>query len=277
MNYIELTFTVSPKELGSDVLIAELADLAFDTFTDSENGFSAYVKEEDYSKEAVAQIVAQYSEQFNIAFEEKQIAQQNWNAEWENNFQPIDIDGRCYIRAPFHASKDNYQYDIIIEPKMSFGTGHHSTTQLMIQSLLDLDVKNKTILDMGCGTGVLAIVASKMGAADITAIDIDEWSYENTIENASVNSASAIKTLKGDATLLKNTLPFDIVLANINKNILLSDMAAYVNVLSAGGQLLLSGFFETDTDELKAHANQLGLHFNKQATDSTWAMLHFIN
>ena len=183
MNYVELVVNVEPKEQGSDVLIAELSEIGFESFVYSDNGFSAFLKEEQYSEKIVETMFLSYSAIFEIKYFPKIIEQQNWNKEWESNFQPIEVDGKCYIRAPFHEAKKGFIYDVIIEPKMSFGTGHHYTTQLMIQKLMRLNVKNKSLLDIGCGTGVLAILGSMMGANPITAIDTDEWSFENSIEN----------------------------------------------------------------------------------------------
>lgn len=277
MDYIELTVSISPKEVGSDVLIAEMSELDFDTFSETSAGFLAYIKQDAYDKEKLEGLIEQYANTFDISYEVQTIVQQNWNAEWEENFQPIDVKNRCYVRAPFHAAKTDYQYEIVIEPKMSFGTGHHSTTQLMIQHLMSLNVCNRSVLDMGCGTGVLAILAAKMQASHVTAIDIDQWSYENTLENIQVNDQKAINVLHGDASLLANIESIDIILANINKNILLADLSHYANKLNKGGDLLLSGFFETDMLDIQNCAESLGLTFRASLNHEGWAMLHFIH
>ncbi len=274
-NYIELEFTVEPKEQGSDVLIAQLSDIGFESFIENNSGFTAYITEDSFDETQVNIALSFCKDFFKFSYEKKIIPQQNWNKEWESNFQPIEIEGKCYIRAPFHEAKTGFIYDVIIEPKMSFGTGHHDTTQLMIGKLMSLDIKNKSLLDMGCGTGVLAIVASMMGANPITAIDIDEWSYENTLENLQKNNSTNVTVFKGDATLLKGKM-FDTILANINKNILLRDIPVYYNSLETKGNLVISGFFETDINELVKRAEESGLKLEGKQVSNTWATVHFI-
>lgn len=276
MNYIEVAVTVDPKEQGSDVLIACLSDLAYESFTETESGFNAYIQEDEYSQEETELALGDYEDIFKISFTTKVIPQQNWNKEWESNFQPIDVDGKCYIRAPFHAKKEGSGLDVIIEPKMSFGTGHHDTTRLMIRILMLLNVKKKSLLDMGCGTGVLAIVASMLGADPILAIDIDEWSFENTLENLSKNNINNTTVNKGDAQILEGKI-FYTILANINKNVLLKDIKVYKNCLEKGGNLVLSGFFETDIPEIRAEAEKCGLKYEERYTSNQWAALHFTN
>ena len=275
MNYVELVVNVEPKEQGSDVLIAELSEIGFESFVYSDNGFSAFLKEEQYSEKIVETMFLGYSAIFEIKYFPKIIEQQNWNKEWESNFQPIEVDGKCYIRAPFHEAKKGFIYDVIIEPKMSFGTGHHYTTQLMIQKLMKLNVKNKSLLDMGCGTGVLAILASMMGANPITAIDTDEWSFENSIENIQKNNINNIHVHKGNAQILVGKL-FHTILANINKNVLLNDLAVYIQSLEKEGSLILSGFFETDVPELTQKSIGLDLKLEEKMVSDQWTMLHFI-
>ncbi len=275
MNYIELSVNVVPKEQGSDVLIAQLAELGFESFVETPTGFNAYIPESAYDLQQLNLALSFYVDFFKFDYKPAIIQQQNWNKEWENNFQPIDVGGKCYIRAPFHEAKKNYLYDVIIEPKMSFGTGHHSTTQLMIEKLMQLDIHKTSLLDMGCGTGVLAIVASMIGADPITAIDIDEWSYENTMENCVKNNIHNVHVYKGNAQILDGKL-FHSILANINKNVLLNDLAIYSKSLENQGNLIISGFFETDIDELSAKANTLGLALKDKAVKEQWAMLHFI-
>lgn len=275
MNYIELTVVVEPKEQGSDVLIAQLSELGFESFVENEKGFVAYIQEEEYSEEEIELTFGDFADVFELSFSSKTIGQQNWNKEWESSFQPIDVEGKCYIRAPFHEPKAGYTYDVIIEPKMSFGTGHHNTTQLMLGKLMLLNVKNKSLLDMGCGTGVLAIVASMMGSNPITAIDIDDWSYENTIENLAKNNINNVDVHKGDAQILQKKL-FHVILANINKNVLLADLPLYVQSLEKGGDLVLSGFFETDIPQLSDKATGLGLQFEDKKVSDQWTMLHFV-
>ncbi len=276
MNYIEVSVNVKPREQGSDVLIAHLSDLGFESFVESENGFLAYIQEDEYSEDEIKLTFGDYQDIFKIEFTTKVIPKQNWNKEWESNFQPIDVEGKCYIRAPFHEKKTGYLLDIIIEPKMSFGTGHHDTTQLMIRILMLLNVKNQSLLDMGCGTGVLAITASMLGSNPIIAIDIDEWSYENTIENLAKNNINNVIVNKGDAQILEGKT-FHTILANINKNVLLNDMPIYKKALEENGNLILSGFFETDIKEIKENAENLGLKYEERYVSNQWAALHFTN
>ncbi len=276
MNYIEVAVKVEPKLEGSDVLIATLSELAFESFVETETGFNAYITEEEFSEEEVQLALGDFEDIFKIEFKTKIIPKQNWNEEWESNFQPIDVLGKCYIRAPFHEKKAGYLLDVIIEPKMSFGTGHHDTTQLMIQYLMLLNVKNESLLDMGCGTGVLAIVASMLGANPIEAVDIDDWSYENTIENLLKNNINNVLVHKGNAQILEGKI-FNTILANINKNVLLEDIPVFKKALQKGGNLILSGFFETDIDELKAKAENLGLKYEGSKVSNQWAALHFTN
>lgn len=275
MSYIELHISVEPKELGSDVLIAELSEFGFESFIENDNGFSAFIKKELFNENDVKELFLNYTDTFKIHYTSKIIEQQNWNKEWESSFQPIDVDGKCIIRAPFHKKENNYQYDIIIEPKMSFGTGHHHTTQLMIQKLMKLDVAGQSLLDMGCGTGVLAILASMMNADPVTAIDTDEWSYENSIENMDKNNIKNVLVHKGDAKLLAGEI-FNTILANINKNVLLADLPVYYKSLNKNGNLVISGFFETDINELVHKAESLNLRLEDKAINEQWTMLHFI-
>jgi ribosomal protein L11 methyltransferase len=275
MSYVELTVTIAPKEQGSEVLIAELSELGFESFVDAEQGFVAYISNSMFDKNAVELLLQNYSTLFKIDSHSKIIEQQNWNQEWESSFQPINVDGKCIIRAPFHTPDKNYRYEIIIEPKMSFGTGHHHTTQLMIQKLMKLDIAGKSVLDMGCGTGVLAILASKMEANPITAIDTDEWSYENSIENLQKNNINNVLVHKGNAEILAGKV-FHTILANINKNVLLADMEVYSKSLEKNGNLVLSGFFETDVPELTKKAESIGLHLLDKVTNEQWTMLHFL-
>ncbi|MEO4005105.1 MULTISPECIES: 50S ribosomal protein L11 methyltransferase [unclassified Flavobacterium] len=274
-NYIGYHFSVEPKELGSEILIAELGETAFESFIETENGLSAYVQKELWNENILDDIQILHSEEFTISYTIEEIEQVNWNEEWEKNFEPIDIDGICQIRAPFH-EKNEAQYDIVIEPKMSFGTGHHETTFMMAQHLLETDVTGMKTLDMGCGTAILAILAEMRGAQPIDAIDIDNWCYLNSIENAERNNCKHITVYEGDAALLVDQ-QYDLIIANINRNILLNDMQAYVNRLNKGGILLLSGFYEEDIPFIDASCTEKGLTYVKKFQKNNWVSLKYVN
>lgn len=273
--YIGYHFTVSPKELGSEILIAELGELPFDSFMESENGFSAYIPKEFWNENILDGIYILENPDFTITYTFEEIEQVNWNAEWEKNFDPIDVDGLCHVRAPFH-EKTNAKYDIVIEPKMSFGTGHHETTHMMIQHLLEMDVTEMATLDMGCGTAILAILAEMKGAKPIDAIDIDNWCYLNSIENAERNNCQHISVYEGDASLLGDK-KYDLIIANINRNILVKDMQAYTNCLNANGIILFSGFYEQDIPVIDASCQENGLKFEKKLQRNNWVSLKYVN
>ena len=210
-----------------------------------------------------------------VSVKEQEIEQVNWNAEWERNFNPIEVDGRVYIRAPFHAERAGFEYAMLIEPKMSFGTGHHQTTHMMIQHILASDLTNKSVLDMGCGTGVLAILAEKKGATSLEAIDIDNWCYLNSLENVSRNQCRHINVLEGDASLIDGKR-FDVIIANINRNILLNDLSTYVTCLNENGSLFLSGFYDSDCELIETTCNQPNLRLDKKLIRNNWVALKFV-
>ena len=243
--YLGYTFTIKPLEPAREILIAELGYAGFESFVETATGCIAYIqKEEAFPEREIAfnqlleEIQILQSNEFQISYTAQEIEQVNWNEEWEKNFDPIEVDGLCEVRAPFHKSS-GLEYDIVIEPKMSFGTGHHETTHMMIKHLLKLDLTDKKTLDMGCGTGVLAILAEKKGAQPIDAIDIDNWCYLNSQENAMRNDCKHIEVKEGDATLLVGQ-SYDVIIANINRNILMQDIPTYSDCLDVGGVLLLS-------------------------------------
>lgn len=272
--YIGYHFTIDPVELGSEILIAELGEKAFESFIETETGISAFVQKELWDTNILEDIQILSNPEFKIEYTFEEIEQVNWNEEWEKNFEPIDVDGKCHVRAPFH-EKTSAEYDIVIEPKMSFGTGHHETTHMMIQHLLETDLVGKKTLDMGCGTAILAILAEMKGAQPIDAIDIDNWCYLNSIENAERNNCKHISVYEGDASLLEGK-KYDIIIANINRNILLNDMQQYVACLNENGILFLSGFYTEDIPVISESCTSKGLTYVKQFERNNWVALKFV-
>lgn len=272
--YIGYHFTIDPVELGSEILIAELGEKAFESFIETETGISAFVQKDLWDTNILDDIQILSNPEFKIEYTFEEIEQVNWNEEWEKNFEPIDVDGKCHVRAPFH-EKTSAEYDIVIEPKMSFGTGHHETTHMMIQHLLETDLVGKKTLDMGCGTAILAILAEMKGAQPIDAIDIDNWCYLNSIENAERNNCKHISVYEGDASLLVGK-KYDVIIANINRNILLNDMQQYVDCLNENGILFLSGFYTEDIPVISESCTSKGLTYVKQFERNNWVALKFV-
>ena len=271
--YIEYNFSVSPKEPATEILIAELGNVGFESFVETENGVTAYIQEQDWNATILEDIFILNSDEFTIEYQKNEVEQTNWNAEWEKNFQPIQVDNLVSVRAPFHENP-NLKYDIVIEPKMSFGTGHHETTHMMIQHLLQLDLENKKVLDMGCGTGILAIFAEMKGAKPIDAIDIDNWCYENSLENVERNNCKDISVFEGDSSLLINK-KYDVIIANINRNILLMDMNIYTKCLNEKGILLLSGFYQEDIPIIDAEVSKFDLKLETIIERNNWVALKY--
>lgn len=271
--YIEYTFEVTPKEPATEILIAELGMVGFESFVENDNGVVAYVQKEEWKEDILSEVFILKSEEFTINYNHKEIEQTNWNAEWEKNFNPIQVEDLVSIRAPFHENP-NLQYDIVIEPKMSFGTGHHETTHMMVQHLIDLDIENKKTLDMGCGTGILAIFAEMKGAKPVDAIDIDAWCYENSLENAERNGCKHISVYEGEASLLEGK-KYDLIIANINRNILLNDMKTYTDCLNEKGILLLSGFYSEDIPIIDAEVSKYALTLKKTIERNNWVALQY--
>lgn len=269
--YIELTAKVQPLEPFRDIFIAQLGALGFDTFTDTDEGFQAYMLKAHFNSEEAKEALVW--DGVEVSYVLKEIEQVNWNAEWEKNFDPIDVDGRVFIHAPFHAPKSGYEHQMLIEPKMSFGTGHHQTTHMMIQWTLELDTQGKRILDMGCGTGILGILAGMQGAKDVHGIDIDTWCVENTLENASRNGI-AMSCELGGAEVINGQ--YDLIYANINLNVLLADMDAYANALVEGGTILFSGFYEENVPALCERAEAAGLTFVGTKSRDQWRSVKMI-
>jgi len=271
--YIAYDFNVSPKEPATEMLIAQLGYVGFESFVEQDNGVTAYIQKQEWNSKILDDVFLLHSNEFNITFEHNEIAQTNWNEEWEKNFNPIQVDDLVSIRAPFHTNP-SLQFDIVIEPKMSFGTGHHETTHMMVQHLLALDLETKKVLDMGCGTGILAIFAEMKGAKPIDAIDIDSWCYENSLENIQRNNCNHITVYEGDASLLKEK--YDVIIANINRNILLSDMKTYTDCLNENGVLLLSGFYKEDIVIIEDEVNKHGLTFETMIQRNNWVALKYV-
>ncbi|MDG2445068.1 MAG: 50S ribosomal protein L11 methyltransferase [Flavobacteriaceae bacterium] len=272
--YIAYDFIVSPKEPATEMLIAQLGYIGFESFVENENGVVAYIQKKEWNSDKVEDLYLLNSNEFDITFNHSEIEQTNWNKEWEKNFNPIQVNGQVSIRAPFHENP-SLNFDIVIEPKMSFGTGHHETTHMMVQHLLALDLKNKKVLDMGCGTGILAIFAEMKGAQPTDAIDIDSWCYENSLENVQRNGCKHITVLEGDSSLLKGR-EYDVVIANINRNILLSDMKIYTDCLSENGVLLLSGFYKEDISIIESEVIKYGLVLDKMIQKNNWVALKYM-
>jgi len=271
MNYFEINFIINPfEEYISDVLISELGEIGFDSFVSTEVGVDAYALETAFDEAKLKTLLSDFPFEATIDYKVTQIESKNWNEEWEKHyFEPIVIGNECVIHSSFHKNVPVAKYDIVIDPKMAFGTGHHETTSLVIGRLLQMDLQDKTLLDMGCGTAVLAILASMRGAKDIVAIDIDTWCTENSIENIAVNNIQGITVQLGGAELLAG-LHFDIVLANINRNILLADMEQYAACLSSGGELYMSGFYAQDIPLIEAEANRNGLTLIDYHEKNNW-------
>ena len=276
MDYIELTCVISAENSNeaTEILIAELNEIGFESFSETNEELKAYIQSNLFEIDRIKNLQINSTLNCTIEYSWQVIKSQNWNAIWESNFEPISIENECFVRAPFHKKHNQYKYDIIIEPKMSFGTGHHETTSLMLKAMLSMDFKDKSVLDMGCGTGVLAILASFRNAKKVVAIDIDEWAFENTIENIARNDRKNIEVIKGDAHLLKNK-KFDIILANINRNILLRDIAIYAKSLDKNGILLLSGIYESDLDVIKKETETCNLKFEKYESKNNWVTAKF--
>lgn len=269
-SYLEFDFKINPLTPWNEILMAELIEIGFDSFTEENDGILAYIQKDIFSEEQLEKVGILHREDIQISFTYQEMPNINWNEEWEKNFSPINVEDKVLIRAEFH-DPDPTMHEIVIQPKMSFGTGHHPTTHLMIQQMLEMDFEGKKVLDMGCGTSVLAIFAKQKGAAEVTAIDIDEWSVENSIENAQRNGVE-LKISKGTAENLGNEM-FDIILANINRNILISDIPAYVSVLNNGGKLLLSGLCFFDVNDILEVCTSQGLILENQQQREEWISL----
>jgi len=278
MNYQALTFTYTSSldfEIINDILAAELGEIGFESFTTNEKGLTAYISQKNYDQQILEERLAAFPlEEVDIRYESELIIGQDWNEEWEKNyFKPIRIGSDCIIRASFHPEEDGFTYPIVIDPKMAFGTGNHETTFLMISEILKIDFEGKEVLDIGCGTAVLAILSAMKGAKRIVAIDIDEWAYDNAIENINLNQVENIQVALGGAEKIENHAPFDIIFANINRNILLADMAVYTKHLKNGGYLYMSGFYKEDIPVIEKELISQGLSLESMAEKNNWVVL----
>jgi ribosomal protein L11 methyltransferase len=273
MAYIEVNIETSPEY--SEIFMAELAELSFEAFEEVDDGLLAYIKKEDFSQALLDELVSRYEQLTTFSVSQKEIEKKNWNKEWEKNYDPITIEDKCIVRASFHQPDKKYLHEIIITPKMSFGTGHHATTWQMLKLQMEIDHKRKKVLDVGSGTGILAIMANKLGAKLIEATDIDDWCIENSKENFQVNQINDYTLKKGVIEKLSFDQKFDIVLANINKNVLLAEIPLYVDLLEKKGTLLLSGYYEKDVEDIKKIATENNLRHQKTVSKDNWAAMLF--
>lgn len=272
---VHLIFS-DPNDFISDILAAQLGEISFESFVATEKGLDAFVQECKLDEKALNQVIADFPFDADITFTLESVVNKNWNEEWEKYFfEPIVIDDKCVIHSSFHKDFPMLEYDITIDPKMAFGTGHHETTSLMVSEILKMDFTDKTVLDMGCGTSVLAILASMRGAEKLTAIDIDDWCVDNSLDNLKLNNINNIEVFLGDASLLPGKT-FDVILANINRNILVNDMHTYAGCLPENGLLFMSGFYTEDIPIIEKEANKYGLTLLGSREKNNWAMIRMV-
>ncbi len=275
MNYLELNINTDPD--FAEILMAELSELQFESFVETDEGLLAYIQVDLFEESATKRLIEEYAEKTAISYSIKEIEKQNWNDEWERNFQPIEITNKIYVRADFHESKaDKYEYEIIITPKMSFGTGHHETTSMVMEHQLNIDHRGKNVLDIGTGTGILAVLASKLGAKSINAFDIDEWSVENTIDNLQLNDIINVAVSQATIQTIPNS-KYEILLANINRNILIEQIPIYVKFMEPKAVLIVSGFYEHDIADIQQVAESVGLSKKAELIKNQWVSVVFEN
>jgi len=264
--------TINNTSDFTEILMAELSELDYEAFEELEEGLLAYVPSELYNEEAIDELQERYAE-FPFTYEVEVVEQQNWNALWESNYEPVVVADSCLIKSSFHQIDKQYPYEILINPKMSFGTGHHETTTLMIEHILELDVVGKEVLDAGCGTGILAILAYKRGAGKVQGFDIEEWAVTNAQENIALNDCPSIEIWQGTIESTLPTAQYDLLIINIQRNVLLAEMSLYAQHLRKGGTILLSGFYEQDVEDLCACAAEFGLTYLGKKTKNNWVAM----
>ena len=274
ITYRLFSFNVNPVKIGSEILIAELAELGFDSFEETSEGVDAYLVNDKWYKKILSGLKILSNLAFDVKYSSKIIHQKNWNKIWESNFKPILINKYCGVRANFHPPL-NLKYELVITPKMSFGTGHHETTSMVMNYILNMNFKGLKVLDVGCGTGILSILSEKTGASSIDAIDVDKWCYENTIENSILNKCNFVRAFCGNITFFEQS-KYDIILANINKNIIMNDISIYSKLLNPRGQLILSGFYVSDIIEIDNKAKSLKLEIVSEKVKNSWASIHYM-
>lgn len=272
--YLEVKISGVVPEV-SDLLTALLSGMGFDSFSEEGTAFNAYIPVESYDENQLREIMDSVSPAQNLSYEVHPLEEKNWNAEWERNFEPVEIDEKCFIRAPFHEPRPDLPFDIIIEPKMSFGTAHHETTWQMVSEIMKINMSGRRVLDMGCGTAVLAILASMLGAEEVVAIDNDPWAYENALENVQRNNRENIRVIQGGQDAIPSER-FHMILANINRNILLEQIPFYAAAMEHHGLLLVSGFYEDDLPAIKECAENEGLNFRKHRQKNRWVVAQFL-
>ena len=276
MDYVELKCFIEPNDQSiSEILVAELSEIGYESFVEEESGVLAYIQSDLFNEKSIDSLGILSGTAFKISFSHQTIKEENWNETWEKNyFEPIIIENQCVVRSSFHPEFPEIKYQVTIDPKMSFGTGHHETTSLIVKEILKMNFENKKVADLGCGTGILAILCAMHGAKDITAVDIDQWSYSNALENIALNNCTHIKVILGDVSLVSDE-KFDIVFANINKNVLIREMSVYSKCLKKGSELLLSGFYRFDFEDIHKVCLANKLTLVKQDIKNNWMMLKY--
>lgn len=276
MDYIKLTYKITPlNEEIREILMAQLGEIDFESFLETDEGIEAYIQKPLYDPSRLGELTITLHKEFEFSFELEEIKDQNWNEVWEKNyFQPIQIGDICVVKSPHHKDVPKAKYEILIEPKMSFGTGHHETTGLVMKFLLDMNFTDRTVLDMGCGSGILGILAAKLGAKSVFGVDVDEWAYYNSLENIELNNTPSMSVALGDSKLI-HSKHFDVLLANINRNILLQDMSSYSAATKNGGILILSGFYDSDLSMIEESARGCGFTFVKKEVQNSWCAAIF--